>query len=615
MDRIKDFPQDGQLWWIRWVDDVRAPSGRTGSPGIFVLLSLLKDGNLNRLPRIDEESRRAEHGSKISYALVGSTPGLAIGTVFRDGVRVGRLEAEETGLMTFDKAGSQSRIMPASAPSASAFPLWPKARPGYHLVPKLPYGIPGFHNGNCLVIHDATQAVVIPCFEVFRSFYAPHGDIALALTRGPWELEWKNVANPDDTRVLPDGSWQIGLRRRIRNQHAPLLANLIHGLVGHEAASEIFGSLLHSKQTPAQVLPFSHGQGGEIEKPPRERLTSSPLRARIPFEWEKLALKARCVCWNKSPDCYFAFEITEIAWPDAPFVAGRIDYDRDNSGRTGRGQAASSQARPFLQVVSELNLDEGQPVPVTTDEDPRPEPTSVVFPVAGPTWLNVPPLRPVLKPLSFTYENIQRLTRPEPAVQASAGSQGSAQSDSIRAQYVSTERSPLPHCFGQVLVALAQLEQDGEIAGWSIACPPCDCVEYRGGIPAWPVSGKKERKAWCWIDKPKKRRRAALVCEIHLDGTTLLWLDLEMRSSERGFCALLWHPPNRNWDAAIGGLLRIAVQERGVWLSRDKLAKSTEIPSIQKWRHYHDREDESRLNLKSLLSALKKAAAPPPRAS
>ena len=607
MDRIKDFPQDGQLWWVRWVDDIRTPFGRASSPGIFVLLSHLDDCDLDHLPWLHNEGSRMDRDVRTSYALIGSTPGLTIGTVFRDGVRVGKLKAEEIAL-EFDRTRSEANIKLAVEPSATAFPLWKNAALAYHLIPKTRYGLPGFSRGCCLVIHDAGQAAVIPCFEVFRSFYAPHGDIALALTRGVWKTEWKMVANPDDTLVLSDGAWQIGLRRRIRNEHAPLLANLIHNPVGFEAASEIFGSLLRSRQTPAQGPPPGE-QVVQVEQPSPSRASQTlfPLRARIPFEWDKLAIKARCVRWRTNPDYWFVFDITEITWPDAPFVAGRIDYDRDNSGRTGRDQAVSSQVRPFLRVMSELNLDEGQPVPVTADEDPRPEPTSVFFPVAGPAWVNIPPLRPVLKPLSFTYENIQRLTRSEPAVQASAGSQGSAQSDSIRAQYVSTEMSPLPHCFGQVLVALAQLERDGEVAGWSIACPPCDRVEYRGGILAWPVSGKKEKKAWCWIDRPKKRRRAALVCEIRLDGTTLLWLDLETRSSERGFCALLWHPPDRDWDAAITGLLRIAVKKRGVWLSRDEMAESTKIPSIQKWRHSHDREDQARLNLKSLLSALKKA--------
>ena len=604
MDRIKDFPQDGQLWWVRWVDDVRTPFGRTASPGIFVLLSHLAGCDLDRLPWLHDESRRTDRAFRTGFALTGSTPGLAIGTVFRDGVRVGALKAEDIPL-EFDSTRSEANIKRAVEKSTTAFPIWRNVALPYHLIPRARYGLPGFSRGYCLVIRDANQAMVIPCFEVFRSFYAPHGDIALALTRGLWASEWKTVANPDDTRVLPDGAWQIGLRRRIENEHAPLLANLILNPVGREAADEIFGSLLRNRQTPAQSqLP---GEDEEPVHPFRGTETSFPLRARLPFEWDRLAIRARCIQWRRNPNYYFAFEITEITWPDAPHVAHRIDYDRDNSGRAGRDQAASKQARPFLHVVSELNLSEGEPVPVTADEDPRPEPTSVHFPVRGPTWLNVPPLRPVLKPLSFTYEDIKRLMK-EPAVQASAGSAGDASSDAIRAQYVSVAASPLPGCFGQVVDALNRLQRTGGIAGWSIVCPPRDGIQYRGGILGWPVSDDTDKRGWCWIDKAAKRRRGALVCEVHLDGTTLLWLDLETRSPGEAFCALFWHLSDQDGTDAIGKLLRVAVKKQGVWPDAGALVEAAGIASVRKWKHFHDKENRSRLDLKSLLSALRKTS-------
>lgn len=546
---------------------------------------------------------------RTSFALVGSTPGLAIGTVFRDGQRVGRLAAREVTL-EFDKRESHSDIRLAREPAASVLSAWPDLGLPRNLVPMSKYRIPGFHGGNCLVIHDARQAVVLPCFEVFRSFYAPHGDIALALTSGPWASRWKDVANPDDTRALSDGTWQIGLRRRIRNEHAPILANLILNPIGHDAASQIFGSLLRSRQTPApaQFDPLPRRQDGEPAAPARGTDTAFPLRADIPFEWERLAIKARCACWHKDPDEYFAFEVTEITWPDAPFVAHSIDYDRDNSGRAGHRQTLSNQRRPYIKIASELNLAAGEPVPVTTDEDPRMEPTSVLFPVLGPAWLNTPSLRPVLKPVSFTYEDVQCLTRAgEPATEVSAGLAGGAGSDAVRAQYFHVARSPLPGCFGQVIDALARLEQKGKITGWNFVHPPQDAIEYRGGIPAWPVSGKEDKRAWSWVGEDRKRVRGALVCEMRWNNATLLWLDIETRSPADGFYALLWRPGTMEWTAAIGMLLKIAVDKRGIWPDAATLAEAVQVGHVQKWKHFHDKTERARLDLKSLLLALRKA--------
>ncbi len=82
--------------------------------------------------------------------------------------------------------------------------------------------------------------MILPCFEIFRALYAPHEEIALALLTGPWDLQWPQVANPDHTCILPDGNWQIGLRRRILNMHAPLLANLILSPAGKAAANGVY---------------------------------------------------------------------------------------------------------------------------------------------------------------------------------------------------------------------------------------------------------------------------------------------------------------------------------------------------------------------------------------
>ena len=94
MDRIKDFPQDGGLWWVRWVDNVQIPAGGTGSPSISVMLCRLDDGtSLDRPPEIAIEGERSDVLQRVCRVLVGMIPGLTIGTVFRNGWRVGRLDA------------------------------------------------------------------------------------------------------------------------------------------------------------------------------------------------------------------------------------------------------------------------------------------------------------------------------------------------------------------------------------------------------------------------------------------------------------------------------------------------------------------------------------------
>ncbi len=252
MDRIKEFPQDGRLWWICWVDHVLLPLGRTGSPGITVLLSALPDGaNVANLPPIEGELRRQRREFSTIQVLAGAVTGLTIGTVFQNGLRVGLLKAEEVSFsfgVTDD--GHRSAILPLrSNPDLSPPPHWwsprrvlrRRPRP---LLPPASYALPGFDDVLGLLVRDDTRMVLLPCFEIFRAFYAAHQDVALALLSGPWDVTWHEVANPDHTGILDDNVWQIGLRRRIRNKDAPTLANLILNPYGRKAANDIHAHLL-----------------------------------------------------------------------------------------------------------------------------------------------------------------------------------------------------------------------------------------------------------------------------------------------------------------------------------------------------------------------------------
>ena len=587
MDRIEGLPVDGRHWWIRWVDHVEVPSGGTASPGVHLLLSLLlPDAYEDGFPSFEQEAARRAT-SRMCRVLAGAIAGLTIGTVFRDGVRVGRLEAEAV-TMTFSFSETRSFVWPLCPPRPVEPPLgWPKGRYWIVAMPRYPLG--RFQDGNCLVLRDEEASVAIPCFEIFRTLYAPHQEIALALLTGPWTLTWPQVANPDHTLERPDGEWQIGLRRRVRNIHAPVLANLVLSPTGKVAANSIYASLLEASQ--------------------RTGAPPAAFQAGLPFRWDKLRITLRCMRLRGGEPGYFGFEITRISWPPPPFSPRSLWYYRDNSGMSAEEPTLSDLPSPFLSGSRELAVGEDGIVPVTSTDDPSAAPQSESFDVFGPVWEDTPKLRPVPKLESFVYQGSPRLREMEAASGASAGNPGSADAGIVRAEYSSTPRRAPSHRFVNLIELLQRLKGAGEIREWRIVRPPHAGIEFENGAVAWPFLQRPDaRRPWCYLDRDEGRIRCAMVCEIDLDGEAIHWVEVETRATET-FRAVLFRTESDNRVLIVESLMRVAEQVQGVWSRLDApLAAEIGVGSIRAWKHQYEVGQRKRFSGRLAMRALRGVA-------
>lgn len=596
MDRIKGFPTDGQRWWVRWVDHVELPSGGTASPGIRVLLSRLPDNTgKGHMPSFGMESRNRT-APRICSVLAGAIPSLTIETVFRDGVRVGRLNADPIAV-TFQSENSRSFIWPArpSRP-ASLPPGWPKGWP-YWLLPLPSYPLWQFRNGNCLLLHDEEKSVIIPCFEIFRALYAPHQEISLALLTGPWDLQWPQVANPDHTCILPNGNWQIGLRRRIRNIHAPLLANLILSPAGKAAANGVYTALLEALQ-----------RSGAPSPPEPDAEPFIGLRASLPFEWRQLRMRLRGMRLPGNPPKYFAIEITHISWPPPPFSPHLLWYHRDNSGTPAEEPTPSDLPPPFSPSEQDLVVGEDGLVPVTSEDDPRRNPQSEAFEVPGPIWEGTPPMRETPKTESFDYQGTRRQQELDPATGTSPGNPGGTDVEVIRSEYRLVPRRAPSHRFVDLIELLQRLKLRNDVEDWRIVHPPHAGIEFEDGTVAWPfITRRDAKRPWCCIDREEERVRSALVCAIKLRGAVVNWLEVETRGRTEGFRAVLFLADPEERVMVITKLMRIAEKRRAVWPRHADLSAQTEASAIRLWRHWFG--DDGRLDPESALRALHSMAA------
>ncbi len=332
------------------------------------------------------------------------------------------------------------------------------------------------------------------------------------------------------------------------------------------------------------------------------------LRAGLPFEWRQLRIRLRGMRLPGHPPKYFAFEITHISWPPPPFSPRLLWYYRDNSGTPAEEPTPSDLPPPFAPGEQELVAGEDGLVPVGSEDDPRPNPQSEAFEVAGPVWEDVPPMRETPKAESFDYQGARRQQESEPASGTSPGNPGSGNSELIRSEYRLVPRRAPSHRFVDLIELLRRLKQTNAIEDWAIVHPPHAGVEFEDGTVAWPfITRPDAKRPWCYIDREEERVRSALICAIEIRGAVVNWLEVETRGGTEGFRAVLFLADPEERVVVITKLMRIAEKRRAVWPRHADLSAQTEASAIRLWRHWF--EDDGRLDPGSALRALHSVAA------
>ena len=387
----------------------------------------------------------------------------------------------------------------------------------------------------------------------------------------------------------------VVLRQNIENRHKVVLGNLVLNPWGKREANNIYTALLRQKSSGSGIL-----------------------RVALPFDWDRLTIKARCIRLHTNPDKYFAFEVTEIIWPDPPLGPPPVAYDRDNSNSQGVNQTPIDLPKPYAHPAREVVAEQDGTVPVTMSEDPGARPPPVLFEVRGPVWRNEPPTRKAEKGESYIYGTPPEKIDGEPASEASPGNPGRGTSGAARASYSAMPRPRPSHRLTAVVEMLTRLKGVGGIQDWTVVHPPRNGIEFRDGLWAWSLAPAKRRKrAWYNLGGADERGRGALVCEVNVNGVMTYWLEIETRPkgtrpTEEAFRALLFRIGLYDRMATISKLLEIAVKESGVWRESAILNDAGADPH-RKWQHRYEKDNSARLSAENALADLRFVATAPAR--
>ncbi len=640
---FKDLPEG--LWMIRWVDLVHVSNLRAKIGVSLVRLpaettvSTLRDlqprtianllayaamerrghnkGRAQRKAGASGKEGVEEETSKFLLTDFGQMPLLAIGTVFegreKGGVCVGSVNLMVREFVIEGRPIDQLHC-PASAVSPFPPPSWwfsqvkpdaekpltPKQRKveddkQYRVLNKRAYALGAdLKDSKCIIAQTSSGILVLPCSEVFRSYFAPTTRMANQLVRGSWDKTWQELAVPGaGTGILADGTgWQITLRHDVKEEEegaAFLLANLIIDPDGLRAAHSVHHNLHYT---------------GEAKKN-REAGRPVHLFANLPFGWPRLKIKVACLKPYPQIQKYVGLRILQTVW-EGP---RKINIVREQDPAGGRNPDGDGEERNVVHLQLPQVL--GDDVQVESAVPPG-YGESITATLDGMIWVDPPdmPRRGGPEKVVDGGIGVRVIADLIEATSASAGIKHNYVTGVVPIDIVVQNGVPeaavveLPDStkFGRVARLLEKLSKAGLISSCLPFPPTSGALKVKvGERECWRLKQEYVRRGRNWVFEARAALpflRTAMVYkfDVAIDAlatesvegaeTTMqpgalamrqgYWIELDSHPDpapgmKEDFCSLIFTLDDQKYaESVIEKLLNYAVDNRGIWHPRPR---------------------------------------------
>ncbi|MBB4041616.1 hypothetical protein GGR34_003294 [Microvirga flocculans] len=527
-------------WWLRWADHILPASANLPARVEALFCRLSHDGPLNRL---DGSQLRHEIKGKLPLGPDGRTlvqeqknlelpaaliPHLVLGRVFENGVPVGyvpaQMETIDVPPAGKDDLQSIRQELPGPPPSG-----WDKKYGVFRVLNRADYLLPDrFDRSACLVIRKGEETFLLPCWEMFRAFYASDPILAEALAEGNWQRALRKLVDAAQTRILEEGRWQVGLQNGVPRGIAAALANLMLNPKAYDAARRIRVGLMQDGEPWALRTPLPND--GTVALAVRSvQLRNVQRRDNRPVS---LILQIMAAPWPS------AAEITVVGGPAPEMRTG----ERENES------ADPVRARPSRW----------QQAAAAESGDTSGQPDALGWSPPDFQWSGKPPVSRECRVREAA--EIQTLTD-EGDGAARARESETETSDGIRVEIREKHDrfEELAHAFDELL-------KRGSITSWQ-ALPAPGGGGMRGSRPVWIFKRiPLDRGGFSnWTDLAVGTR-SALICRITAADESFNWIEIEHRNANDGYRSLLARI-DEGFDEteAIGRLLDACGRARGVW--------------------------------------------------
>lgn len=613
-EKIRDFPQGNDLWLVKWIDEFRLPHLRTRSASVSVILQKLPFSDRSQLNALTPDAVERILGGKYKEdetlikhpfprVMAGTLPKIQVGAVFQNQQWVGDLPMQ---VKTIEFASEEL--------SGEEVTLGQKMAPPDGWNPELPYrilnlfeyaGIARMSQSRCLTMHIADTLYIIPRTAIFKTFYAPHTEMAKAFCSGPWKDSHREVICLSDLssglKTKADsktGQWNIILQTLVPKAFAELLALLYFDPYARTCAESIYVKSLQDRNgkldmpwyTAAQI-PFR-----ECEQKLRLRVSGFYLR-----KWRSKDIK-------NTVRKFLVSEIIGSSWPN---YIPQIGWERINSGEKGGIEVKVSEPAPYSIPSNPILGGPGTVIDGQEDADADTPPTHMRN--SEFIWLNAPPKIKLKKTSSKKYEETRPPKEGGYNGNVSTGEHTRQKGALAKGEAEISIRRPVKR-FEHILKAFDQLIAQQVITSKYIIQPrhPGQHIK-RSGYPCWSFidekslnEGLRPKRSWRLIEYSRKNPaeclyRSALVVALVIGGKTLYWIEIECRKKDGGFLSpILWGVTGDCRDNISTVLEDIAIA-KGINLG-SKLEKAAEKCGIviDCYRHKYLASDSPDLDTKSI---------------
>lgn len=623
------FPIDGQFWFIKWIDEFALPNMDTKSPSVRVILQKLPISTASQISRITKEEVKRYLGQRSGgdpepiilpsdpRVLVGNLPAMRIGAIYKDHVHVGDLPTSSTliEMPGGEALGEEVSLSKALPPPHN----WTRGE--YRLLNKFEYSVVPWKmkHSKCFVYNFRGVTYIIPRMTIFKAFYARHTLMANAFCSGSWNKTKTMLMTENDLKsglrseITPDGKWNIVLHTLLNDPFACWVALFNFDEYATACANQIYSKGLQELAAPG-TKPHWYASA-QIPFKETEELLRMEVRGFNLREWSYYQ-NGEHVSHKK----FLVTEISRFAWPEWIPVIG---YGRMNSGDTAEEQVHTDLPAPYRKKRTVLRNDEQRPHELESGIDPAEATTPVYFSASEWGWLKEPKIEKMVKKMSQTYRQQERLAETRQAGKISTGIPDNRK-DAVDRGIAEVINREAEKRFDHLLAALEELRKANKIDSATVlAGTAANRHGRRGNLNVWqfffmpgtPEQAKLPARSWRYVhqdqDAAGRRHRifrTALVIAIVVEQQPHYWIEIECRKSEAGYRSiLLGGVPASDVDSYIIGTMETVADQKGRNME-DRLYKAAQIGGIQVgfYRHQYLRDSPSKsLDTEYLLQTLK----------
>lgn len=580
--KISGFPEDDCYWFIKWIDEFKLPHLATSSASVKVVLQKLSSVDYHNLSDLGLTDIRSILGQRKKDAdviidircpvvMAGTLPLIFVGAIYRGGVYIGRLPVYRRTITLAD--GGQEGLELSLSEQITPPPGWPEGA-SYSLLNRFEYSVvPNImKSSRCLVISRGDNTFIIPRMTIFKTFYAPHTELAKAFCSGPWNDRLREVICLYDfesglktQKITHPEQWNVILQTRVPDVFAPILALLYFDEFARSCASLIYSQSLQDREGRARNPWYAS--------------------ARIPFKSNEEDLKLSVLGFSLRSSFYRdqagktiekrKFIVTEIIGCSWPGYIPLIGHERANSGTGSSNPTAVDEPAPYPGTpVGEVERS-GAELDATHDAD-------VTSPITHLNhtefhWINKPKLLKLEKQSSKKYSTPPRGEALVHSDRMSTG-EDTYQNDAV-GKGLAEHRIRTPEKrFKSILEVFSQLKRDGTISSFNVL--PCADSRYeiiRDGLACWSFKEKTDvrskyrpRRGWRLVKYDRNSRqgciyRCALVVRLILNQRALFWIEIECRETgEGGFRSPVLADVRRPTASTISSALEVIATCKGI---------------------------------------------------